>query len=423
MRRLSTAMLAAAAIVAGLAVLGVQPALAQPEEPTSVSVGAPVTSTLQVVKISGLLDPILANFLATSVDEAESSGAIGLLLQVNSTGSVISDDSLRALATKLHESKVPIVAWVGPSGARAEGGMAQLLATVDKVGVAPGSTIGNMGDPVVPVTQWSRAFAENQSKLRNEVVGSDVAKRMRIAPKDALVLRQVLLQVPGLRIQDGTTSNGRKVTATQLVFSQLPTGSGMMHTVASPAVAYLLFALGLGLIVFELFTAGVGIAGFVGAVFFVLGSYGLWVLPTRGIAIALLVASMVASSVDIQVGVPRVWTGIGIVLFTAGSLLMYDGLPTPWLAAVGGIIGMVLFTVYAMPAMTRTRFSTPTIDREWLVGQSGQSVDELAPDGVVQVGGGMWAGRVSNGAAIAGGAAIKVVGVDGTVVEVAVDTD
>ena len=34
-----------------------------------------------------------------------------------------------------------------------------------------------------------------------------------------------------------------------------------MHTVASPAVAYLLFVIGLALLLFELFTAGVGIAG------------------------------------------------------------------------------------------------------------------------------------------------------------------
>ena len=37
-----------------------------------------------------------------------------------------------------------------------------------------------------------------------------------------------------------------------------------MHTVSSPPVAYLLFVIGLALILFELFTAGVGVAGLVG---------------------------------------------------------------------------------------------------------------------------------------------------------------
>ena len=40
----------------------------------------------------------------------------------------------------------------------------------------------------------------------------------------------------------------------------------MAHTFASPPVAYLLFTIGMALLLFELFTAGVGIAGMVGAV-------------------------------------------------------------------------------------------------------------------------------------------------------------
>ena len=62
-----------------------------------------------------------------------------------------------------------------------------------------------------------------------------------------------------------------------------------MHTVASPPVAYLLFVIGLALLLFELFTAGVGVAGVVGAGAFLLGCYGLGVLPTRPIGVALLV--------------------------------------------------------------------------------------------------------------------------------------
>ena len=48
------------------------------------------------------------------------------------------------------------------------------------------------------------------------------------------------------------------------VFSALPVQDQLFHTVASPPAAYLLFVIGLALIVFELFTAGVGVAGLVG---------------------------------------------------------------------------------------------------------------------------------------------------------------
>ena len=39
-----------------------------------------------------------------------------------------------------------------------------------------------------------------------------------------------------------------------------------MHTFASPAMTYLLFLIGAALLIFEFYTAGVGIAGVLGAV-------------------------------------------------------------------------------------------------------------------------------------------------------------
>ena len=92
----------------------------------------------------------------------------------------------------------------------------------------------------------------------------------------------------------------------------------MLHTVASPPVAYLLFVIGMALLLFELFTAGVGVAGVVGARSFLLALYGLAVLPTRPVAVVLLVFAMFGYAVDIQTGVPRVWTGIATVASCSG---------------------------------------------------------------------------------------------------------
>jgi membrane-bound serine protease (ClpP class) len=53
-----------------------------------------------------------------------------------------------------------------------------------------------------------------------------------------------------------------------------------------------------------------GIAGFVGAVSTLLGSFGLAELPVRPVALALLILAIVALAIDVQVGIPRVWTAI-----------------------------------------------------------------------------------------------------------------
>ena len=64
-------------------------------------------------------------------------------------------------------------------------------------------------------------------------------------------------------LDDGTV---RRDTTATVRFSKLGLVDQLFHTVASPAVTYLLLLIGLALLIFEFFTAGVGIAGVVGAV-------------------------------------------------------------------------------------------------------------------------------------------------------------
>ena len=98
---------------------------------------------------------------------------------------------------------------------------------------------------------------------------------------------------------------GQRQAVTQTRFAQLPLAGQLMHTVSSPPVAYLLFVIGLALILFELFTAGVGVAGLVGAGCLVLGCYGLAALPTNPVGIGLILFAMFGFAIDVQTGVPR----------------------------------------------------------------------------------------------------------------------
>lgn len=392
--------------MAALGGLGlIAPALAEGVPTATRSTGA-----VQVVKISGLLDPILADFLASSIDQAERDDALAVVLRLDSSESVISDEALVELATTIHRASVPVIAWVGPAGSRAESGAAQLLATVDAVGIAPGSSIGNMGQAVVPRRLWSDVYWQHRAALVDDVMGpkTAAAKGLAVAPSKALVLRNVLLTIDGFHIAaKGSTA------ATPIQFSELSTTRTAMHTFASPAVAVLFLAIGLSLLLFEFYTAGVGVAGVVGAASLLFACYGLGVLPVRPFAVVLVVASMVAFAVDVQVGVPRAWTAIGSVLCAAGFLLLFDGVATPWPATIGAIVSVIVFMYFGMPAMTRSRFSTPMVDRNWLVGRTGTAVEACRPDGVIRVDGALWAGRCDD--EIAAGAPVRVTATDGVV--------
>ena len=111
---------------------------------------------------------------------------------------------------------------------------------------------------------------------------------------------------------------------------------------------------------------------------------------------------MVAFAIDVQVGIPRFWTGVGVTLFVIGSWFLYTPLPgndlrLSWITLLVGIGGVLITFVVGMPSMVRTRFSTPTIGRDWMIGSTGVAIGAISPEGVAQVGEAKWRARTNRG--------------------------
>lgn len=237
----------------------------------------------------------------------------------------------------------------------------------------------------------------------------------RFAP----IVREHIVNIEGVDSEIEEVDGEQAQSPTALVrFSKLPLGTQFLHTVASPSVAYLLLVVALGLLLFEFYTAGVGIAGVVGAGCLVLAGYGVAELPHNTWALVAVVASAVGFAVDVQSGVPRAWTVISMAAFTAGSLFLFTEFPPTWLALVSGIVGMAAAMFSGMPSMVRARFGTPTIGREWMIGLEGSAVGPVDPDGTVRVREALWRARTNRATPLAAGEPLRVAGIDGLVLEV-----
>lgn len=424
MRRLPTIGIVTA--TAGLLLLaagfGAPGAAAQdPGEGPSGGTGSEVTEVTEivdggvvdVVKVDGLLDPVMADFVVRAIGEATGSGSTAIVLQVDSEGSVLGAEDLAEVVSSIRNAGVPVSVWVGPSGSSMLGEVAVLGAHATSLGMAPGTSWGLDGATppaaalegiVRPVPEGVATAAEAESSgasVMTPTIGD------LIVDLPGVVTREVVI--------DGET---RLEPVTTVRFSQLPLFESLLHAVASPAVAYLLLTVGMALLIFELFTAGVGVAGGIAAGSLLLGCYGLAWLPVRWWAVALLVLAMLAFTIDVQTGVPRVWTGIGMVLYVAGSLWLYDGVSMSWITLAVAFIGVALTFFSGIPSMVRTRFATPTIGREWMVGEMGRAVTDVAPDGVVQVRGAQWRATTNRATPIEQLDPVRVVGIDGLVLEV-----
>jgi membrane-bound serine protease (ClpP class) len=382
-----------------------------------------------VIDINGYIDPVTRDFILQSVENAVNDHAQALILQVNSPGSLLPQKELDALEKRLaDEKRVAIAVWVGAFDARAHGGAVRLLAAADIVGVGVSTSIGGSTRPPA---------GGRLGQLVDRKINEQEAIKTKVATIFAPVLVEFVGQLGGKTIDgkklvtyyveiDPKTRLPLKDSKGNLIrkpygvrFAKLGLIARLWHMATNPSVAYLFLLVAFALFIFEFFTGGIGIAAAVGLMAFVLAASGLGNLPTRPLGLALLVVSMLGFAIDIQASTARFWTAVGTVSLVVGSLTLYaNGIHVPLFVIAILTLMIVLFMVSGMPTMVRTRFATPTIGREAMIGEEGTAREAINPEGVVVVRGAPWRARTNRATPIAAGEAMRVVSIDGFLLEV-----
>ena len=343
---------------------------------------------VEVFEVSGLLDDVLADALENAIHDAQRNGANGLILQVNSKQAVIPNARLIEIANQIQSANIPVDVWVGPSGSTAQGKVAQLVLIADSLGVSIGSSVGKTGQQIFTSEQFGFDWEQKNNLLTNTILEWDQAIESNLVECDRVLIdelgkslteKEQLARCANPTLGDflvnresfiseviETDGGPRLSPLTKTKINRLNLIDQLMHTVASPPVAYLLLISGLALILFEFFSIGIGIAGVIGAISFSLSTYGLAILPFRTWALVLIIFSMFAYAIDIQTVVPRVWTLIGQISFTLGTIFLYPAanVQMSWIPMSVGIIGMLVLMARGMPIMIRGRFATTEIERK-----------------------------------------------------------
>jgi membrane-bound serine protease (ClpP class) len=401
---------------------------------------------IAVVQVEGLLDPPNAALVRDAITDANRRHLTMLMLQINSKGAI---DNVGSIVRAINRSRVPVVAWVGPNGAEARGGAALIVEAAHVAFVSQGSSVGpaqpvrldQPGDSS-PSSVAARLRALASDRGRSEDGAARIARRS-LSPHEAAdahatngvrpTVGEVIVTLDGKTVHTAAGSvhlstatvvgkgrDRRRHPNQEVVFEGLGLGAQAQHKLISPSIAYFLLVAGLALIVFEFFAASVGFAAFVGAVSVVGAMYGFSHLPVHWWAVALLVLAAFGFAIDAQAGGLAFWTGIGWLTLVLGSLSLYGGTslrPAWWVLAVV-VLGAGVFYLFAVPAFLRARFSTPTVGREAMIGETGTAEVAVDPDGVVVVRGARWRARTNRATPIAAGDTVRIAAVEGVVLEV-----
>jgi membrane-bound serine protease (ClpP class) len=403
---------------------------------------------IEVAQVNGLIDPPNAALVEDTIRGANARGAEVLVIQLASGGAV--DTDVQALVGAIRRSRVPIAVWVGPSGAKAKGAATLLTQAASIASIANGAGIG----PASPVSldapgAWSRREVVRELEVlaasngrrpagaaatASRTLSAERAREVGAVDRVEPTLGELIVSIDGTEVT--TPAGTRELSTARTVgegrdrrrepnqtvrFRKLGLVEQLVHTLTSPSIAYLLLLAGLCLIVFEFFTAAIGLAGATGAVAVVGAFVGFSHLPVHWWAIGLLVLAVVGYSVDAQAGGTGAWTVIGTVALVTGSVFLYGGsarLDVRWWVLVLVIAGTALFMIGAVPVAIRSRFSTPTVGRAGMIGEMGTAEVDVDPDGVVRVRDALWRARTNRATPIKVGAPVRVVEVDGLVLEV-----
>lgn len=387
----------------------------------------PAAGPVVVADVRGPLDQRALNFLTEAVATPD---AQLVIIQLNNAG--ISSGDPAELYAAVASSVTPIAAWVGPAGAVAYGGAGQLLLAADVTGAAPGTRVGYL-EPVVigaellgvleplrdPAGLDAVDVAVTESEFPSLIDDAVPTIGQFIASLDERMIGGVTLETAReIAAEDGSTII---VPSVEVRFVKPGLWDRFLRLASRPEAAFFFLLAGIAVATFEFYAAGAGVAAAVAALSLFLAGYGWATLPMNWWAVALAILGLLLYTWDFQQNRLGWGSVAGTVALLVGGFSYSAAGPqyTPaWWGVVITVIGIALFYGFALTTVVRSRFSTLTIGREYLVGKLGTAETDFDPEGVVVVDGARWRARSHRAAGLGPGDPIQVMEVNGILLEV-----
>jgi membrane-bound serine protease (ClpP class) len=400
----------------------------------AVAVPGAVAATPRVLAVhfANDVNPVTADYAVNEIDRANEEGYDAVVIVLDTPGGL--SDSMRDIYKRELASRIPVIVYVAPDGARAASAGVWIGQAADVLAMAPQTNIGSS-------TPISVGGEDIQKDLRRKVV-NDAAASLRVLARthgrnvkwadDAVrkasnltagealgqnVIDAVAPTLPALLRQlDGykTTPKGftLHLAGAEIQNVEMSFWKRILDTLIDPNLITILLSVGtLGIIV-ELWNPGLIFPGTVGGISLILGLFGLSVLPVSwaGILLMLLAAGFFAA--EPFVISHGALTLAGAVSFVFGALLLFDPAgPTYQVSltlslAIAGSVGLFMAVVVAK--LVQVRRNPVAVDAQMLVGSHGV----VRGDGLVFVNGELWRARPPAGETLGVGDEVAVEGVD-----------
>ena len=373
-------------------------------------------SKVDVVTIDGIIDPVDAEFLTKTIQNATSAGAECLIIQLDTPGGL--DLAMRTIIKEMMRAEIPVIVYVSPGGARAASAGALITIAAHIAAMAPGTNIGAAtpvalgggkmeDDMAAKVKNDAAAYAESLATKRNrnkEWAIKAVRESVSITENEALKIKVIdliaanindlLSQIDGREVK---TEAGVKVLNTKdstVNYIEMGLREKILNTLSNPNIAYILFLVGLLGLYFELSNPGAIFPGIVGGICLILAFFAFQTLPINYAGILLIILAVILFILEIKVTSFGMLTVGGIITLTLGSLMLFDS-PLPFMrVSYDVLIPVVVITsacfILVISLAIRAYSKKPATGKEGLVGEIGISKSSIDPSGKVFIHGEYW---------------------------------
>jgi membrane-bound serine protease (ClpP class) len=400
------------------------------------------TPAIVGLRLEGVVDPFLADYIRRGVESANDAGAPAVLIQIDTPGGLAS--SMREMIQAVLSSRVPVICYVAPEGARAASAGAFVLMSCPVAAMAPGTNVGAATPVGVSgvvlqrkVTQDAIASIRSMAETygRNaDVAESFVRDATSISAEEALEknvidliepsVEALLADVSGTTVTlgDGSTVTVADLEGVPIDERTLSPGASFLHGLIDPNLAFIFFWLGLGLIILELIVPGHIFSGTIGTILLLISIASFGLLPVRLLGIVLLIAALAFFVVEIAAPGLGIWSIAGLASLVAGGLLLYDGsggvqVSPVVLILVTAAVGL-FFGVVVSKALALRHLPPVPHGADALIGKDGVVIGPgLGPTGVVRIASEEWR-ATSPAGPLPGGTRVRVTALDGLVLTV-----
>lgn len=369
------------------------------------------------ITIDGGINPASAEFIHDAINKAQNEKAECVIINLNTPGGLLT--STRAIVSDILKAEVPVVVYVSPSGAHAGSAGTFITMAAHIAAMAPGTNIGAAhpvsmqggGDATMNEkgTNDAAAFIRSIAEKRGrDVVWAEQAVRhsLSITEKEALEKRIVdliatnqndlLQQINGKEV---TLRNGVKTIHTQNAQVQtLEMGffQKILNLISDPNIAYILMMLGFYGILFELFNPGAIFPGIAGVICLIFAFYAMSSMPVNYAGIALIVFGIILFLLEIKIISHGLLAIGGIISVLLGSMILFRNSPMQNLVAISWTVMITttavtaLFFLFVVGMGLKAQRTQPASGTQVLIGQRAVAINDLNPEGQVQLMGEIW---------------------------------